>query len=679
MLSHLSHSAMPRYTCQVCKKALPCRYEGEKKKETIKVITTWTSEPIEVQNGGEQCYPCPLCETDETGEAKITHWDQVEGRMHKRLRQHFTRHHHKPLKDAYSSDEVAEFYVKARQLRCKLIHGPDNLTKMPETSEEEHQPTSSSNPSTPKKTSSSTTTDASPQGLSTPRKEGPSKNEPSSSNRSRWLSGEVKDTRISQDFVKYLGNEMRQSSVYSYTLSVRYYLAWVKKYQNASPSIEDVWNYQWVKEFTDDSKGKIAPSTIYNDLIALLAAQRYTEEEGHVAPTERTKLQFRTLVRQAAKGKAAHRHVVAKEKRTGSVSLHEATVRIFENQKLYDRYQNLVDHCNKGESLSGPNFRWATGYAILQLEASNFKRTGNLCKIEYATAVKKLKAAIKHNATCELEIDDATKTGGPEIFSIVKPQRVEVLYQYATILRPSVMGDSACKDLFVSTVGTRLHHVAEVIKLVGESVDLPNITIKDLRTRVETDAAAKGDKVDRGEIAKHLAHTEATRDRHYLLADKRRSRKAAKDLETLLDDARSSEESSSDSSSNSDEEDSRNSTPDSKANVSSDSTPASSPIVEQKNTASGHIIIESSPDTSPAGAANVSSDAPLEAPHLETDSANSEGKDSSQTSLDPAPSLESSNSEDERLIPQASPIVKVLRKRTIKSDNLPPKKRRKQT
>jgi hypothetical protein len=97
---------MPRYTCQVCKKALPCRYEGEKKKETIKVITTWTAEPIEVQNGGEQCYPCPLCESDETGEAKITHWDQVEGRMHKRLRQHFTRHHHKLLKEAYSSDQV---------------------------------------------------------------------------------------------------------------------------------------------------------------------------------------------------------------------------------------------------------------------------------------------------------------------------------------------------------------------------------------------------------------------------------------------------------------------------------------------------------------------------------------------------------------------------------------------
>ena len=542
--------------------------------------------------------------------------------------------------------------------------------------------TSSSNPSTPKKTSSSTTTDISPQGPSTPStNEGPSSSAHSSTNRSRWLSGEVKDTRVSQNFANYLGNsELRPSSVYSYTLSVRYYLAWVTKYHSASSSIEDVWNYQWVKEFTDDSKGKIAPSTIYNNLVGILAAQRYVEEEGQVAPTERTKLQFRTLARQAAKGKAAHRHVVAKQKRTDSVSLHEATVRIFENQKLFDRYQNLVDHCEKGETLSGPNFRWATGYAILQLEASNFKRTGNLCKIEYATAVKKLKAAIKHTATCELEIDDATKTGGSEIFSIVKPQRVKVLYQYATILRPSVMGESACKDLFVSTVGTRLLHVSEVIKLVGESVDLPNITIKDLRTRVETDAAAKGDKVDRGEIAKHLAHSEATRDRHYLMTDNRRSRKAAKDLETLLDDARSSEESSSDSSSTSDEEDSRNSTPDSKANVSSDSTPASSPIVEQKNTASGHIIIESSPETSTAGAANVSSDAPLEARHsLETDSANSEGKDSSQTSLDPAPSLESSNSEDERLIPQASPIVKVLRKRTIKSDNLPPKKRREQT
>lgn len=678
---------MPRFTCQICKKALPCRYEGEKKKETIKVITTWTSEPIEVQNGGEQCYPCPLCESDETGEAKITHWDQVEGRMHKRLRQHFARHHHKLLKETYNSDQVsksqgegtgiflaayvisipslqvAEFYVKARLLRCKLIHGPDNQTR---GSEEDHERTGSSTPSTPKK--SNQITDASLQSPSTPsKKEGPSKSPPSSSKRSRWLSGTVKDTQIPEDFAHYLGNELRQSSINSYTLSVRYYLAWVKKFQNSSASIEDVWNYQWVKEFTDDSKGKLAPSTIYNNLVGLLAAQRYIEEEGEVAPSERTKLLFRTLLRQAAKGKAAHRHVVANQKRTESVSLHEATTRIFENQQLYDRYQNLVEHCQKGESLSGQNFRWATGYAILQLEASNFKRTGNICKIEYTTAVKKLKAAFKHSTTCELEIFDATKTGGSEVFSIVKPQRVKALHQYATILRPSVMGDNTCKDLFVSTVGTRLLHVSAVIKLVGESVNLPNLTIKDLRTRIETEAAVKGNKVDRGEIANHLAHTEATRDRHYLVTDNRRSRKAANDLEKLLDEARSSEDSFSDDSqseeyANDGEEILAGDSPKSKAEISSEGTPANSPKgEEEKFTMAPRRIIsesspESSPEVSPVGAAKISSEASLKA----------------------SSDFSSSNSEDEPSIPHESPLVKNLRKRTVTSAKIPPKKRRKQ-
>lgn len=541
------------------------------------------------------------------------------------------------------------------------------------TSEEDHEPTGSSRPSTPKKKSNSITSDASPQRPSTPsKKEGPSTSPPSSSKRSRWLSGTVKDTHISENFAHYLGNELRPSSVNSYTLSVRYYLAWVKKYHNASASIEDVWNYPWVKEFTDDSKGKIAPSTIYNNLVAIFAAQRYIEEEGQVAPTERTRLQFRTLLRQTAKGKAAHRHVVAKQKRTHSVSLHEATIRIFENQKLYDRYQNLVEHCQKGESLSGPNFRWATGYAILQLEASNFKRTGNLCKIEYATAVKKLNAAFKHSTPCDLEIENATKTGGSEVFSIVKPQRVKALYQYATILRPSVMGDSTCEDLFVSTVGTRLLHVSAVIKLVGESVNLPNLTMKDLRTRVETEAAAKGNKVDRAEIAMHLAHTEATRDRHYLLTDNRRSRKAAKDLEVLLDEARSSEDSSSEDSESEEEaispekisaSDSEKCSPESKANFSSEGTPPNSPKVADISTTAPRVLSDSTPEVSPVGAAKVSSETSLKA---------------SSSSDYPTPSLESSSSEDEPSI-YASPLVKVLRKRTIKSAKIPPKKRRKQT
>ena len=70
-------------------------------------------------------------------------------------------------------------------------------------------------------------------------------------------------------------------------------------------------------------------------------------------------------------------------------------------------------------------------------------------------------------------------------------------------------------------------------KLVG----LPSLTIKDLRSQIETEAAFRGDLVDRAEIASHLAHTEATRDRHYLLNDHRRSRKAAKELVMLLDRA----------------------------------------------------------------------------------------------------------------------------------------------
>ena len=99
------------------------------------------------------------------------------------------------------------------------------------------------------------------------------------------------------------------------------------------------------------------------------------------------------------------------------------------------------------------------------------------------------------------------------------------------------MGTGKCNSFFLSSVGQTIVQMAPLIKAVGRSVNLPNLTIKDLRSQIETEAALQSDRVDRAEIANHLAHTEATRDRHYLLTDHRRSRKAAKQLDQLVNQA----------------------------------------------------------------------------------------------------------------------------------------------
>ena len=121
----VSFFAMKQFTCPVCKRQEPCTYEGEKKKPTIHLNVHWQGLPITVTSSGKQCYPCPRCELDENGESRIRTWTQAKLRIHKRLRQNFTRHHHGKLADFYTPEEIVKFYDDARRLRCELIHGPD--------------------------------------------------------------------------------------------------------------------------------------------------------------------------------------------------------------------------------------------------------------------------------------------------------------------------------------------------------------------------------------------------------------------------------------------------------------------------------------------------------------------------------------------------------------------------
>ena len=103
-----SYLNMKYFTCDICKLQLPALYEGDISKQSIKVIPSWTTEPILVHYLGEPVYPCPECEKyDEYfSSAKITDWNSPNVKLHKRLRQHFARQHHVKLKDRLSSREV---------------------------------------------------------------------------------------------------------------------------------------------------------------------------------------------------------------------------------------------------------------------------------------------------------------------------------------------------------------------------------------------------------------------------------------------------------------------------------------------------------------------------------------------------------------------------------------------
>lgn len=95
---------------------------------------------------------------DRNEEIRINSWENISSRLHTRLRQHYARHHHCFLNQVYKTPEevifssdcplvvlkfqlyvrklwflnsfhsflqqVKEFYITARKIRCQMIHGP---------------------------------------------------------------------------------------------------------------------------------------------------------------------------------------------------------------------------------------------------------------------------------------------------------------------------------------------------------------------------------------------------------------------------------------------------------------------------------------------------------------------------------------------------------------------------
>ena len=423
------------------------------------------------------------------------------------------------LREKYTPTEVVEFYEDARRLRCELIHGPNDSGIHPRET-----PASKTPPKEPAVVSA----------------------DPETPTRRRARNISAKESQaisLPPSYLEWLNNELRRDSVASYKGIAKTFLHWVGKNQSEPGVLADVWNLDSVRAFITELKPQVAPTTIFNYLCALTTAQRFVRQRGEVEPTSATIYGFASLLRQASRGKSDHQKVVAETKRKTSVTLHEVKRLILENDELYKRFKGLVKLCDDGGSLSQTQFTWATGYALFNLQASNFKRNGNTLKIQFKPALKRIQSSLKHKKACELVVTNATKTGGTEVFSIVKMKRLKILLMYATSLRPAAMGTGQCPQFFVNSIGKRITKASTYIAALGKSVGLPHLTIKDLRTRIETEAALRGKTVDRSAIAGHLAHTEATRDRHYLLVDKRRSREAAMDVEKLIDQAEPPEDS----------------------------------------------------------------------------------------------------------------------------------------
>ena len=557
---------MATFTCGVCKKQMSCYTDGQPPNQTVRVVLPWSSNIVVVLYKGEHCYPCPDCEKpvnlgkDEKWD--VSSWDNIQSRLHKRLRQHYTRHHHFQLKQVLDHEGVINFYDEARRIRCQLLHGPPpptaTIAPIPDSSTSAAAANGAS-----EMTNEKTLTNSAKKNFIFP----PGAEEriteqgldiQTAHARMRNLSG-LKDNKvIPEAFITWLkeSSELASSTIGSYLVVTRNFLGWLLENKTTQISLSLSWNIEWVKEFLDAVRAATpAPTTVYNYTCAISTIQKFTIEQGEATPTDRDKAQWAQIMKLWSRKKKSHQKVIGQEKLESTPKLSEFQKKIIDNESARKKYQELVELCRLKQSINPSDFKWATGYAILQLQSSNFKRNGNLSKIKSSYAINRLKESLvklknssgkgneKRKVTCTFEVSDATKTGGKEIFAIVNPIKMRVLYDYAKYIRSNCPGKVKDEDLFINSVGTSLKNkVSEVIHTVARSLGVSGVVIRDIRSRVETDAATHSNQVDRSELAKHLAHTEKTRDKFYMFPTDKRSKRAAEDVETLLHMPSSSDE-----------------------------------------------------------------------------------------------------------------------------------------
>ena len=519
-----------QWTCDICGLKEPALITGEPGKDRIiKIFPAWLggTRGFTVFHKGEEAFPCPTCNQDKAGNTTITDWDELPARVHKRLRQHYADHHGKGKgpKTLLTKADYEAFVKNKHQLRCDAHRGRGNRW----------EPGPASSPTLP----------SDPYGPSVKSEHSTSKN----------LRGLVSSTSASYKpvipagYCAWLMEETSNSEATrnGYLQNVRYFFSWLAAKKGIETnSLQTCWDLDLILAFFRDIQRHAVAPTLYKYYCAFTSVHQYLAATDIRHPTPAEETRFRGLKLRAAKLKRQH-HIDAKARKAEQTpSLRIVKSRIIKNKEVCSRFRKLVRKARQSRSLLPAEFGWATAYTILILQSSNFKRNGNLRKLHVDTArqclersmrkARKAKPGVKPSP-CHFAIYRGTKTGGKEIFTIVDPQKMRVVWDYIRWIRPNCPEKPSSSELFINSKGKSLHNqVAQSLRALGKRHGVPNLVIKDLRSAVETRAARLGHKVDRKEVAQHLAHTEETRDRHYLLPTEGRSEKAAFDIETLMSD-----------------------------------------------------------------------------------------------------------------------------------------------
>jgi hypothetical protein len=523
------------WRCSVCLHQYKAWYTGKVPRQSITIALPWTDlyRPM-VRQGGENRYPCPHQDCDGP---RITHWDNIEDRMYSRLRCHHTKRH------STHEETISIDHGLANKLRCQLLCGPPDCRPPDLKSRDVHlQPVGNQD-------------GGETSGISNMKHAaGKKKTTILSVHKKMKQMSAMSDNRgipehLQQFWIEESG--LKEKTIGQYQNVVKKYLGWLDLEKQTSDLLE-FWNIDWLQEFMNEIKRKGAkPTTTYNYHCAAINVQRYLQRSGLATPSEKQQNQFAYMMKTAAKVKKEHQKIAKQEQLRSTPKLRDVNEFVVKNENHADLFALIVKKC-QDPKLPSHNlniltifeFKWATAFAIMQLQSSNFKRNGNLVKIQKDYAEKKINRNLKKcrlleesqegivPPSCILSVNDGVKNHNTEMFCINEKYKKNVLRLYIKYIRPNCPTKPRCTELFINTNGKSLFNkVHDYLNLLGKTSGLKNMTIASCRTQLETSAAEFGSEVDRAEICRHLSHTEDTRNRYYLGTTNKTSAKASKDID----------------------------------------------------------------------------------------------------------------------------------------------------
>jgi hypothetical protein len=532
---HVNNSS--NWRCSVCLHQYKAWYTGKVPRQSITIALPWTDlyQPM-VRQGGENRYPCPHPDCDGP---RITHWDNIEDRMFSRLRTHHAKKH------STHGETISIDHGLANELRCQLLCGPPDCRPPDVKFRDVHlQPVGNQD-------------GGETSGISNIKHAAGKKKKNTTilsvHKKMKQMSAMSDNRDIPEHFQQYLIEEsgLKEKTISQYLNVVKKYLGWLDLEKRTSDLVE-FWNIDWLQEFMNEIRRKGAKATtIYNYHCAAINVQKYLQRSGLATPSDRQQNQFAFLLKTAAKVKREHQKVAKQEQLRSTPKLSDVNEFVVKNANHADLYALLVKKC-QDPKLPSHNlniltifeFKWATAFAIMQLQSSNFKRNGNLVKIQKDYAEKKINRNLKKcrlleqsqegfvPPSCILSVNDGVKNHNMEMFCINEKYKKNVLRLYIKYIRPNCPNKPRCTELFINTNGKSLFNkVHDYLNLLGKTSGLKNMTIASCRTQLETSAAEFGGEVDRAEISRHLSHTEDTRNKYYLGTTNKTSAKASKDID----------------------------------------------------------------------------------------------------------------------------------------------------